>query len=356
MRVARGREDRREPVLVRDDPVEDLPGRELARPPGERRHPERALPVRVLLAAKGRDPRVRPRVEVRTVVGRVKDDRVVRDPELVELLEHHADGVVVVDHRVVVESLLALPLVSFLHVRAKVHMGGVPPEEERLLRGVRFIHEREGVTVHLVVDGRHARARQRAGVLDAPAGEAVDHAARSEPLAERGILRIVGQLRLLLRVQVVQVAEELVEAMVGRQELVPVAQVVLAELAALVAERLQELRDRGVRRRETELRARHPHLRETRAKRVLAGDERGASRGAALLPVVVGERQALGRQAIDVRRLVAHHSAIVRADVPEPDVVAPEHEDVGMLGHIASDRKRRAMVVPQWRAGHRAAI
>ena len=38
-------------------------------------------------------------------------------------------------------------------------------------------------------------------------------------------------LRLLLGVQVIEVAEELVEAMIGRQELVLVAEVVLAELA-----------------------------------------------------------------------------------------------------------------------------
>jgi hypothetical protein len=38
-------------------------------------------------------------------------------------------------------------------------------------------------------------------------------------------------LRLLLGVEVVQVAEELVEAVVGGQVLVAVAQVVLAELA-----------------------------------------------------------------------------------------------------------------------------
>jgi hypothetical protein len=42
-------------------------------------------------------------------------------------------------------------------------------------------------------------------------------------------------LRLLLGVEVVEVAEELVEAVHGRQELVAVAQVVLAELAGGVA-------------------------------------------------------------------------------------------------------------------------
>jgi hypothetical protein len=47
-------------------------------------------------------------------------------------------------------------------------------------------------------------------------------------------------LRLLLGVQVVEVAEELVEAVVGRQVLVAVAEVVLAELAGHVAVRLEQ--------------------------------------------------------------------------------------------------------------------
>ena len=60
------------------------------------------------------------------------------------------------------------------------------------------------------------------------------------------ILRVVGQLRLFLGVQVVEVAEELVEAVHRRQVLVAIAEVVLAELAGGVAERLEQLGDRRV--------------------------------------------------------------------------------------------------------------
>jgi hypothetical protein len=41
---------------------------------------------------------------------------------------------------------------------------------------------------------------------------------------------------------VIEVAEELVEAVVGRKILVPIAEMVLAELAGGVAERLQRAR------------------------------------------------------------------------------------------------------------------
>ena len=56
---------------------------------------------------------------------------------------------------------------------------------------------------------------QRAGVLDLAVRRVdLEHAARAELLAELRVLRIVGILRLLLGVEVVEVAEELVEAVV----------------------------------------------------------------------------------------------------------------------------------------------
>ena len=126
-----------------------------------------------------------------------------------------------------------LPSDSGLQVREDVHAGGVPPDEERLAVLVRVVHEVERLGGDLLVDRLHALPGQRTGVLDllGPSGEAVDHAARAEPLLELGVLRVVGVLRLLLGVEVVEVAEELVEAVAGRQHLVAVAEVVLAELA-----------------------------------------------------------------------------------------------------------------------------
>ena len=53
-------------------------------------------------------------------------------------------------------------------------------------------------------------------------------------------------LRLLLRVEVVEVAEELVEAVHRRQVLVAVAQVVLPELAGRVPLLLQKVGDRRI--------------------------------------------------------------------------------------------------------------
>ena len=70
----------------------------------------------------------------------------------------------------------------------------------------------------------------------------IEHAARAEAQLELGVLRIVGVLRLVLGIEVVEIAEELIEAVNGRQELVAVAEMVLAELSGHVALRLEQIR------------------------------------------------------------------------------------------------------------------
>ena len=79
------------------------------------------------------------------------------------------------------------------------------------------------------------------GRIVAVGGLALEHAARPN-LPERRGPRIDPVLRLLLGVEVIEIAEELVEAVDRRQKLVAVAEVVLAELAGGVAERLEQLR------------------------------------------------------------------------------------------------------------------
>ena len=231
-----------------------------------------------------------------------------------------------------------------------MHPRRVPPDEERLLALVRLVDEVERPGEELLVDRLHPLPGQRAGVLDLLLADrpevrgllrvvlvrrpGVEDAARAEPLAEVGVLlglRVVRVLRLLLGVQVVEVAEELVEAVDGRQVLVAVAEVVLAELAADVPVRLEQVGDRRVEVGEPLLRARQAHLGQARADGRLAGDEGGAAGGAGLLPVPVGEHRALTADPVDVRRAVAHRAVVVGADVPPPDVVAPDDEDVGLV-------------------------
>src|SRR5262245_11232601 len=157
-----------------------------------------------------------------------------------------------------------LPAASLSNARGfrmgpQVHVGGVHPAEKGFARCMLALDPVLGGADELVVAGLHALLGERAGVLDlllaypAPARlfggvvgigrPAVHDAARAKAFAKvRKVLRIwiVRQLRLLLGVQVIEVAEELVEAVGGREELVQVSQVVLAELAGGIPEGLEQ--------------------------------------------------------------------------------------------------------------------
>ena len=72
---------------------------------------------------------------MRAVVGRVEDDRVVGDPQVVERLEQLADVAVVFDHAVGVLGPGGQPRRAAalgLDVGPEVHPGGIEPAEERL--------------------------------------------------------------------------------------------------------------------------------------------------------------------------------------------------------------------------------
>src|SRR4029079_16337596 len=71
----------------------------------------------------------------------------------------------------------------------------------------------------------------------------MDHAARPEFLLEFRVLRIVDVFRLLFGIQVVEVAEEFMEAIGGRQRLIAITEVLLAKLTRCIAERLELRRD-----------------------------------------------------------------------------------------------------------------
>ena len=157
------------------------------------------------------------------------------------------------------------------------------------------------------------------------------YATRLELLNHFRILEVVRVLELFLRVEVVERAEELVEAMGGRQGVVGVTEVVLAELTRLVALPLEQLGNGNVPRLEPFLRAGQAYFEHAGTEADLAGNEARATSGAALLAVPVGEQRAFLRDAINVRRLVAHHALVVGADVPVTNVVSPENEDVRLF-------------------------
>jgi hypothetical protein len=73
--------------------------------PGQRRRSgTRCPPSHVLLAVKRRAPAVRPRHDLCAVVGAINDDGVVRDAEIVELVEQLADHLAMLHHTVGIQA------------------------------------------------------------------------------------------------------------------------------------------------------------------------------------------------------------------------------------------------------------
>src|SRR6478609_371463 len=99
-------------------------------------------------------------------------------------------------------------------MRPDVHTGRVPPQEEGLVSLLGSLQEIEGSRGNLIINRLHALNGQRAGVLNLAIGRRFDHAARPELLLELRVLRIVRMLGLLLGVEVVEIAEKLVKAVV----------------------------------------------------------------------------------------------------------------------------------------------
>ena len=170
---------------------------------------------------------------------------------------------------------------------------------------------------------------------------APEDAARPELGPVRRVLRIVRQFRLFLGVEVIEVAEEFIEAVHGRQRFIAIADVVLAELPGGIAEVLEQAADGRIELAHAHRSAREADLGKPGANAVLTGEERRAAGGAGLLAVIVQERDALAADAIDIRRLVAHEAVGVGADVRDTDIVAEDDEDVRTpTGGLHRSRRR----------------
>ncbi|MNE72714.1 hypothetical protein D3C80_1686790 [compost metagenome] len=160
----------------------------------------------------------------------------------------------------------------------------------------------------------------------------MDHPARAVLLPEFRVFRVVVGFRLFLGVHVVEVAEELVETMVGRQMPVAITQVILAKLAGGIALLFHHITDRRCPVRNAMLGARHSDRQQAGAEGVLAQREGRAAGGAGLLAIGVGEQCAFPCDAVDVGGLVAHHPLVVGADIEHADIVTKDHQDVRFVG------------------------
>src|SRR5262245_61622095 len=199
----------------------------------------RALPGGLLLPAERRHAAIRPGVHVHTVVGAIDDDGVVSNTELVNHLEQAPNVAVVFEHAIDVFAETAATLIFRSNMSVEMHARAIPPAEERFAGLGLPPNEVDGRVGRLVVDRLHAFLGEWSGVLNALATDlaetridrsivlggrfAFEHAARTEFLFEGGVLWIVGMLGLFFGIQVIEIAEKLVEPVHRWQELIAVA-------------------------------------------------------------------------------------------------------------------------------------
>jgi hypothetical protein len=144
--------------------------------------------------------------------------------------------------------------------------------------------------------------------------------------------------RVFHRVEMIEIAEELVEAVNGRQELIEITEMVLAELSCGVAHGLQHRGNSGRSSGQADGRASLANRGHAGAYRKFTRDEvRSASR-ATCLGIVVGEEHAFGRELVEIGCPASHHAAIVGSDIPDADVIGHNDDDVGFLAGSLSHR------------------
>ncbi len=112
---------------------------------------------------------------------------------------------------------------------------------------------------------------------------------------------------------------------------IQVAEMILAELASHITLGLEVCRDGRVLDFQPQFRARHADLGEPRPKRTLAGDKSGTPCSAALLAISVGENSTFFGNTINVRRPVSHHAAVIGADIPISNIVAPDYQNIWFI-------------------------
>src|SRR5271170_6285898 len=128
-----------------------------------------------------------------------------------------------------------------------MHAGEVHPRKEWRSRVGLLGDEVLAGFCGFVVNGFHPLYGQRSGVFDLAVRIRVDDAARVVALQEIGIIaEPVWAFGFFFRVEMIEIAEEFIEAVIGGQEFVFISKVILAELTRRVTKRLEGLRNRYV--------------------------------------------------------------------------------------------------------------
>ena len=65
---------------------------------------------------------------------------------------------------------------------------------------------------------------------------------------------------------------------------------------------------------------------------MLPGDKSRSARGATLLAVIIGKYRAFFGYSVNIGGFVAHDAAAVITDIGNADIIAPNDQDIGLIG------------------------
>ena len=124
----------RQPVFMSHDSIECHSSRKLLGPPHKCGYSIGPFPVTVFFTSKRCCRRIGPRIEVRAVVRRIKNDSVFSKTELIKVIEEFANMHVVLNHAIVIviTRWSSQTFMLFLYMCSKMHPSSIPPTKKRL--------------------------------------------------------------------------------------------------------------------------------------------------------------------------------------------------------------------------------
>ena len=187
---------------------------------------------------------------MRSIVSAINDNRVVGNFQLIEKIDNLSDILIMVDHRVMVETLKfsGLPKTLWLGVCPSMHVGEIDPREKGLSSFDFSLDEFLCSGNDFVIDRFHSFFGERTCVFDDLLSDSpktridgwivhigcltIHDPTWTVLLEECRVFGIIGLLRLLFSIKVVEIAKELVKSMDSRQEFVSISQVIFSKLSS----------------------------------------------------------------------------------------------------------------------------
>ena len=146
----------------------------------------------------------------------------------------------------VLASCAGLAANTVLEVEEYMQASGTVPKEEWFLVFCFAVEEIERLSDDLIIERLHSLRGQRAFILRWTVGGTRNHSARIKLLTKLGISRAIRVFQIFVAIQMVKIAEILVETVTVRQVFFKIAQVVLAILGGGIALGLEDFGESNV--------------------------------------------------------------------------------------------------------------